>query len=80
MKMGEIRGMKEDALEKKLAEFRLELVTGQNLKAKSIKLSMARIIARLAELKRAQAAAAAPAPKASAKPAAAKAKAPAQKK
>lgn len=53
MKMGSIRGMKEDALEKKLNELQMDIVTGegQGTKLGAIRLSMARIRTYLHQLK-----------------------------
>lgn len=52
IKMNEITGMDEIALEKKLHEFEIELIAGEVKKAKTIKLSIARIKSRLCELKK----------------------------
>ncbi len=54
MKMEEIRAMKEDALEKKLGELEMEIVTGQGqgTKITSIRLSIARIKTHLSQVKR----------------------------
>ncbi|VVB98480.1 Uncharacterised protein [uncultured archaeon] len=54
MKMGDIRGMKEDALQKKLDELEMELVTGQGqgTKISSIKLSIARLKTHMAQAKK----------------------------
>lgn len=53
MKMGEIRSMKEDALQGKLNELEMEMVAGQSsgTKVNSIRLSIARIKSHLHELK-----------------------------
>ena len=54
IKMGDIRGMKEDALEKKLGELEMELVTGQGqgTKISAIRLSIARIKTHLSNVKK----------------------------
>lgn len=54
IKMGDIRGMKEDALQKKLDELEMELITGQGqgTKISSIKISIARIKTHLAQAKK----------------------------
>ncbi|MDD5336929.1 MAG: hypothetical protein PHS02_00410 [Candidatus ainarchaeum sp.] len=54
LKMGEIRGMKEDLLAAKLKELEMELLTGQrqSTKVKSIRLSIARIRAHLSQAKK----------------------------
>ncbi len=54
LKPDDIRGMKEDALEKKLIELEMELVAGQahGTKINSIKLSTARIRTHLAGMKK----------------------------
>lgn len=57
MKMGEIKGMKEDLLEKKLHELETELLGGDvhGTKISAIKLSIARIKTHIAQLKSAPA-------------------------
>lgn len=53
MKMGEIKNMKEDALNNMITELEMELVGGQNQnKVSSIKLSIARIKTYLSQLKK----------------------------
>lgn len=53
IKMREIRGMKEEALEKRLAELRTEKITGesQSTKINSVKLSIARVLTYLSQLR-----------------------------